>query len=90
MPYAFLQSCSNVRRMTCLWWQLTHNITIHTIRLSLKESCLKINANDVPTFCWLPFGNSSEIRVLWKQENPSADSPSVCPGNLSIPIWPLP
>ena len=46
----FLQSCSNVRRMTCFWWQLTHNITAHTIRLSLKESCLKINVKDVPTF----------------------------------------
>ena len=27
---------------------------------------------------WLPFGNSSEIRVLWRQENLSVDIPSVC------------
>ena len=46
---SFLQSCSNIRRMTCFWWQLTHNITIHTIRLSLKESCLEIDAKNVPT-----------------------------------------
>ena len=26
----------------------THNITIHTIRRSLKESCLKINVKNVP------------------------------------------
>ena len=36
--------------MTCSWWKLTHNITIHTVRLSLKESCLKINVKNVPTF----------------------------------------
>ena len=46
----FLQSCSDVRRMTCFCWQLTHNITTHTIRLSLKESCLKINGKDVAIF----------------------------------------
>ena len=45
----FLQSCSDVRRMACFCWQLTHNITTHTIRLSLKESCFKINVKDVPT-----------------------------------------
>ena len=45
----FLQSCSDIRRMTCFWWQLTHNIAIHTMRLSLKESCLKINVKNVPT-----------------------------------------
>ena len=27
----FLQSCSNFRRMTCFWWQLTQNILIHTV-----------------------------------------------------------
>ena len=26
----------------------THNITVHTIRLSLKESCLKIDVKNVP------------------------------------------
>ena len=35
--------------VTCFWWQLTHNITILTIGLSLKESCLKINVKNVPT-----------------------------------------
>ena len=39
----FLQSCSNVRRMSCFWWQLTHNITFHIIGLSLKKSCFEIN-----------------------------------------------
>ena len=45
-----LQSCSDERRMACFCWQLTHNITTHTIRLSVKESCLKINVKDVPIF----------------------------------------
>ena len=36
--------------MTCFWWQLTHNITVHITRLSLKESCLKVNVKNVPTF----------------------------------------
>ena len=82
----FLQSCSNVWRMTCFWWQWTHNITVHIIR-PLMKCCFEINVKKDPNFCWLPVGNSSEIRVLWKQGNLSADIPSVCPGNLSVPIW---
>ena len=39
----FLQSCSNIWWMTCFWWQLTNDITIHIMRFSLKESCLEIN-----------------------------------------------
>ena len=35
--------------MTCFSWQLTHDITIYSVRLPLKESCLKINAKNVPT-----------------------------------------
>ena len=51
MPYVgFFNLAAKKKRMTWFWWQLTHNITIHTIRLSLKESCLKINVKDVPTF----------------------------------------
>ena len=38
----------------------------------------------IPT-CWLPFGNSSEILVLWTQENRSVGNPSVCLGNLAMP-----
>ena len=51
----FHQSCSNVRRMTCFWWQLAHNITIHTIRMSLNERCLEIDVKNVPTLagCYL-------------------------------------
>ena len=33
--------------MTCFWWHLTRNITVHITRLSLKESCLKINVKKV-------------------------------------------
>ena len=86
----FLQSCSNVRRMSCFWWQLTHNITFHITRLSLKKSCFEINMQKGPIPCWLPFDSSFEIRVLWKQANQSVSIPSACPGNLSIPIWPWP
>ena len=46
----FLQSCSNVWRMTCLWWQLTHNITVHILRLSLKKGCFEINVEKISTF----------------------------------------
>ena len=56
-------------KMTCLWWQLTHNITIHTIRLSSKGSCLKINVTNVQTLagCHLathPKSRSCESRRL--------------------------
>ena len=37
------------RRMTCFWRQLTHNITIHISRLSLKEGCFEINVKKIPS-----------------------------------------
>ena len=43
-----------------------------------------------PNFCWLPFGNSSEILVLWTQENRFVRNLSVYLGNLAVPIWPSP
>ena len=43
----FLQSCGNFLWMTCFWWQLTYDITIHTIRLSLNEGCFEINADKI-------------------------------------------
>ena len=36
--------------MTCFWWRLTRNITVHIVRLSLKKSCLKITVEKNPTF----------------------------------------
>ena len=50
MPYAFFQFCSNVRRMTCFGWQLTHDITVHIIGLSLEKSCFEINMKKIPSF----------------------------------------
>ena len=44
----FLQSCCNIRWTACFWWQLTHSITVHTIRLWFTESCLKIYGKGVP------------------------------------------
>ena len=41
-PCRFLQSSSKKWRMTCFWWQLTHNITVHILRLPLKRGCLEI------------------------------------------------
>ena len=61
----FLQSSSNLWRITCFWWQLTHDITVHIIRLPSKKDCFEINVKKIPTFA----GNSSEILVLclsWK------------------------
>ena len=43
----FLQSCNNTWWMTCFWWQLTYDITIHIIRLSLKEGCSEINVKKI-------------------------------------------
>ena len=76
----FLQSGSNIWRMTCFWWQLTHDITVHIIKLPFQKGCFEINVKN----------NSSEILVLWKQVNRSVGYPSACLGNLSVPIWPLP
>ena len=59
----------------------SHHKTVLEGKLS-QDQCERCS-----NFCWLPFGNSSEIPVLWKQGNPSADIPSFCPGNLSVPIW---
>ena len=58
----FLQSCSNVKRMTCFWWQLTHNVTVHITRLSLKKSCFEINMKKIPslTGCHLTTHSKSE------------------------------
>ena len=28
-----LRSCSNFRKKTCFWWQLTQNVTIHTVEV---------------------------------------------------------
>ena len=69
MSMFFLQSCSNITRMTCFWWQLTHNITIHTIRLSLKESCLKINVTNVPTLAGCHFATHPESRSCGSKES---------------------
>ena len=59
--------------MTCFWWQLANNITVHIIRLSLKKSCFEINVEKDPILCWLLSDNSFEIQVQWKQENLSAN-----------------
>ena len=48
----FLQSCSNAWRMACFWWQLTHNITVHIIGLSLKNSCLCDQYEKDPILWW--------------------------------------
>ena len=76
----FLQSCCNVRRMACFWWQLTHHITDHIASLLLKESCFKINAKNVPSFAACHLATHPKSGSLWKQGNPSAD----------VPFWPLP
>ena len=36
--------------MTWFWWQLTHNITVHIIGLSLKKSCFENNVEKIPSF----------------------------------------
>ena len=63
---------------------VSHHKTVLAGKLS-QDQCEKCS-----NLCWLPFASSSEIGVLWKQGTRSADIPSVCPGNLSVPIWPLP
>ena len=38
-----------IHTMTCFWWQLAHNITIHIMRLSLKQGCFEINVEMTST-----------------------------------------
>ena len=47
---ASFQSCSNIWWMTCFWWQMTYDIAIHIMRVSLKEGCFEINVEKIPTF----------------------------------------
>ena len=56
----------------------SHHETVLEGRLS-RDQCEKD-----PNFCWLPSGNSSEIRVFWNQGKRSVDSLSACPGNLTM------
>ena len=56
----------------------------------LEEKLSQDQCEKKPNFCWLPSGNSSEIRVLWKQGNRFVGIHSACPGSLSTLIWPLP
>ena len=62
----FLESCRNLRRMACFWWQLTHHITIHIIRLSLKKCCFEINVKNVPSFAACPLATHPKSGSLWK------------------------
>ena len=60
--------------MTCFWWQLTCDITIHIIRLSLKRGCFEINVEKISTFagCHLAGGRRRiglEVNLLLVLEN---------------------
>ena len=65
----FLQSSSNIWRMTCFWWQLTHDITVHIMRLSLEKGCFEINVEKTPTFAGAthPKSRSSRSRRICLQ-----------------------
>ena len=67
----FLHLCSNMWWMTCFGWQLTHDITVHFTRLSLKKSCFEINVEKIPTFAGCHLATHPELLVLWKQEKQS-------------------
>ena len=50
IPYAgFFNIAANIWWMTCFWWQLAHNITIHITILSLNKGCFEINVEKIPT-----------------------------------------
>ena len=66
-------------RMTCFWCQLPHNITVHTVRRSLKESCLKINVKK--NFQLLLAASWQLIRSAGLVE--AGESVCWCAGNLS-------
>ena len=57
-----MQVSAIVCRMTCFWWQLTHNITVHIIRLSLTKSCLKIEVKKIPTFAGCHLATQTKSR----------------------------
>ena len=58
---------------------------------TVLEGKLPSDQNEnVPILTGCHLANSSDIQDLWKQGNLSVEIPSVCLGNLSIPILPLP
>ena len=82
----FLQCCNNKEDdLLLVAIDTQHHDSHHKTVLEEKLQCEKCSNS-----CWLPFGNSSEIQVLWEQANPSVDVPFVCLGNLSVPILLLP
>ena len=85
--WRFLQSCSNVRRMSCFWWQLTHNITVHIRGLSLKKSCFEIKVEKIPSLACCHLATHAKSGSCGCRRNQSVSIPSAYPGNLSIPIW---
>ena len=69
----FLQSCSNVKRMTCFGWRLTHDITVHIMGLSLKKNRFEINMKKIPSFAGLVEARESVCKysfcLSWKPLN---------------------
>ena len=39
----FLHSGSDVRRVSCFWWESTDNVSIIVIAFSLEEGCLEVD-----------------------------------------------
>ena len=85
----FFQSRNNKWWVICFWWQLTYDITVHIIRLSLKEGCFEISVAK-PIFHWLSFSNSPEILVLWMLGILSSSNLFVFLRNLAMPIQSFP
>ena len=66
----FLQSCSNVRRMTCFGWRLTHDITVHIMGLSLKKNRFEINMKKIPSVTGCHLATYPKSRS-WLSQNDS-------------------
>ena len=81
----FLQFCSNmVDDLLLVAIDIRHHDSHH--QTVLEERLFRDQCGKDLNFCWLPSGSSSEILVLWKQENRSVCNPSARLGNLAVPV----
>ena len=82
----FLQSRSNIWWMTRFWWQLTHDITIHIIILSLKDGCFEINVEKIPTFAGCHLATHPKSWSCGRRRIGLLVIFLFCLGSLAVPI----
>ena len=90
MPYAGFSNLAAIYgEMTCLWWQLIHDFTFHIIRLSVKKCCFEIKLEKIPTITGSLEATYSKSWYCGGRGIGFVSHYFICPGNLSISIWPF-